>query len=59
MRTELMQVQSDNMQSRLLAEAVNPAAAETQLREVLSRKPVLVDTRMNPGIVLATAGRLD
>ena len=54
-----MQVQPDNMQSRLLAESVNPAAAETQLRKVLSPKPDLVDARTNPGIVLATVGRLD
>jgi Flp pilus assembly protein TadD len=59
-----MQIQPDNIESRLLAsrllaESNNPAAAETQLREVLSRKPDLVDARTNLGIVLATVGRLD
>jgi len=59
MRTEFMQVQPDNMQSRLLAESVNPAAVEPQLRKVISRMPDLVDTRTNLEIVLATVGRLD
>lgn len=60
----LMRVQPDNIESRLLAsrllaESGNPVAAETQLREVLSRKPDLVAARTNLGIILATVGRLD
>ncbi len=60
----VMKVQPENIESRLLAsrllvESGNPAAAEKQLREVLTRKPDLADARTNLGIVLATVGRLD